>query len=96
MSGEFKLTIKWSGKEYPVSLDKSKTVLDLKKLVHELTNVLPKRQKFLGLKYKRGRTPLNDVRYQFFFFFFFFFFFCSFRWCKIVLLVGMVFVKNKK
>ena len=47
------ITIKWSGKEYVISgLLDSQTVLDLKEEIKKHTNVLPVRQKLLGLKAK--------------------------------------------
>ena len=47
------ITIKWAGKEYPIEgLTASTTVLNLKELIQEKTNVLPARQKLLNLKLK--------------------------------------------
>jgi hypothetical protein len=47
------LTIKWAGKEYSVEgLTSTSSVLNLKELIHEKTNVLPARQKLLNLKLK--------------------------------------------
>jgi len=46
------IIIKWSGKEYTITgLQNTTTVLQLKKLIHDETGVLPERQKLLGLKY---------------------------------------------
>lgn len=50
---ELCVTIKWSGKEYPIeNLSPSDTVKFLKELIKDKTGVLPERQKLLGLKYK--------------------------------------------
>ena len=50
---ELCVTIKWSGKEYPIdNLSPSETVKSLKELIKDKTGVLPERQKLLGLKYK--------------------------------------------
>ena len=47
------LVIKWSGKEYAIDgITSSVTVADLKEMIAKKTNVLPGRQKLLGLKYK--------------------------------------------
>ena len=47
------LVIKWAGKEYPIEgLTSTSSVLNLKELIHEKTNVLPARQKLLNLKLK--------------------------------------------
>lgn len=55
------LTIKWAGKEYSVEgLTSTSSVLNLKELIHEKTNVLPARQKLLNLKLK-GKPPADDT-----------------------------------
>ena len=47
------LKIKWSGKEYELeNVSLQLTVLDLKNLIYEKTNVRPERQKLLTLKLK--------------------------------------------
>ena len=47
------LVIKWAGKEYQIEgLQADTTVLNLKQLIQEKTNVLPARQKLLNLKLK--------------------------------------------
>jgi len=53
------LVIKWAGKEFPFQdLDgTSTTVLDLKKMIWEKTQVLPQRQKLLNLKMKGKQAP---------------------------------------
>ena len=54
MSSETRnLTIKWSGKEYKLEdVSLQLTVLELKNLIFEKTNVRPERQKLLTLKLK--------------------------------------------
>lgn len=60
---EVKLTVKWSGQEYPLSLSGGSTVLDLKQRLAELTNVLPSRQKLLGLKTSaRGKQVTDETK----------------------------------
>jgi len=55
------IIIKWAGKEYPIDgLTGSTTVLNLKELIQEKTNVLPARQKLLNLKLK-GKPPADDA-----------------------------------
>ena len=47
------LVVKWSGKEYVIdNIANSNTVEHLKAIIAKKTNVLPERQKLLGLKYK--------------------------------------------
>ena len=60
------ISVKWNGKEYKISdLHEDGTVLDLKKAIAVQTNVLPERQKLLGLKYK-GKLSDIRVKHQFF------------------------------
>ncbi|XP_014353448.1 ubiquitin-like domain-containing CTD phosphatase 1 isoform X2 [Latimeria chalumnae] len=55
------LIIKWSGQEYTVTaLSEEDTVLDLKQSIKNLTGVLPRRQKLLGLKFK-GKPAEDDL-----------------------------------
>lgn len=55
------IKVKWNGQEHEVKgLNESNTVLDLKKELSSLTNVLPERQKLLGLKSKTG-VAVNDA-----------------------------------
>ncbi|ESO95032.1 hypothetical protein LOTGIDRAFT_117394 [Lottia gigantea] len=63
MSGEVgDLIIKWSGQEYVISgLVETDTVADLKDAVFKKTNVLPERQKLLGLKIK-GKLPDKEIQ----------------------------------
>ena len=54
------LIIKWAGKEYPINgLSSASSVLSLKELIYEKTNVLPARQKLLNLKLKGKLFPLH-------------------------------------
>lgn len=47
------VTVKWNGTEYLIEgIDVCDTVLDLKKAISKKTNVLPERQKLMGLKFK--------------------------------------------
>lgn len=56
------LVVKWSGKEYEVSLPSSTgTVLCLKKAIELQTGVKVERQKLLNLKYKGMFRRLNNV-----------------------------------
>ena len=64
------IAVKWNGQEYKVTqLTSSQNVLDFKRELHQLTKVLPERQKLLGLKSKSGKavtddTPLVDINYK--------------------------------
>ena len=66
--GEF--SIKWNGGDYKVvNLLVTHTVNDLKSELQKLTNVLPERQKLLGLKTNSGQnasneTLLGDLKYK--------------------------------
>ena len=52
------IVIKWAGKEYPIEgLTNETSVLSLKELIYEKTNVLPARQKLLNLKHKGTYRP---------------------------------------
>lgn len=51
------LTVKWSGKEYTVTVCGDDTVGELKRSIFEVTNVLPKRQKLL---YPKVGSKLSD------------------------------------
>eukprot|EP00111_Clytia_hemisphaerica_P024216 TCONS_00071357-protein len=56
------LTIKWSGKEYKLEdVSLQLTVLELKNLIFEKTNVRPERQKLLTLKLK-GKPATDDIK----------------------------------
>lgn len=54
---ELTLTVKWSGKEYTVRVCGDDSVAELKRLICEVTNVLPKRQKLL---YPKIGSKLSD------------------------------------
>jgi len=64
---EHALTIKWQGKEFPVTVGDSDTVETLKRRIEKETEVQPKRQKLLGLKAKKGGgapadgVPMSDL-----------------------------------
>lgn len=48
---EFKIIVKWSGKEYEINdLNENDTVNMLKEAIHKKTGVMPSRQKLLNLK----------------------------------------------
>lgn len=56
------IEIKWNGQNYKVSnLLESHNVNDLKFELHKMTNVLPERQKILGLKTSNGGTATNET-----------------------------------
>lgn len=57
MEEEMTLTVKWSGKEYTVTVCGDDTVGELKRSIFEVTNVLPKRQKLL---YPKVGSKLSD------------------------------------
>ena len=56
--------VKWSGKEYVVSVEVDKTIGDLKHALEEKTQVLSKRQKLTGLpKLAAGdETRIGDLK----------------------------------
>lgn len=58
---EVSLLVKWSGSTYPVELPARSTVVDLKNRLFELTEVMPKRQKVLGLPSSSGRLPTDTL-----------------------------------
>ena len=54
-----KFTIKFSNSEYPIEfLNASNTVIDLKSYLECETNILPTRQKLLGLRRTDGKFSL--------------------------------------
>ncbi|KAI0567230.1 Ubiquitin [Gracilaria domingensis] len=54
---EIVLRVKWRSSTYIVELSPQETVTDLKARLFELTDVLPKRQKVIGLPSSSGRPP---------------------------------------
>ena len=61
MSVYIEIEIKWNGQNYKVSnLLESHTINDLKNELFTQTNVLPERQKILGLKLNNGDSAIND------------------------------------
>ena len=47
------ISIKWGGREYKLNnLSKNDSLLALKSAISQQTNVLPERQKLMGIKYK--------------------------------------------
>lgn len=57
---EIALRVTWSGSMYPVEIPRTCTVLDLKAVLFELTEVLPMRQKVLGIPRAKGGPPVGD------------------------------------
>jgi ubiquitin-like domain-containing CTD phosphatase 1 len=57
---ELSVRINWSGKIFPVELSPSSTIADLKVAIYELTEVLPRRQKVLGLPRVVGMPQPTD------------------------------------
>jgi ubiquitin-like domain-containing CTD phosphatase 1 len=69
MSLIIEIAIKWNGKDFKVNLLPSNCINDLKDELAKQTNVLPERQKLLGLKTKGGQmatnsTLLDDLNYK--------------------------------
>ena len=62
MSLFVEILVKWNGQDYKASnLLASNTVADLKDELCKQTNVLPERQKLLGLKTKSGQLATNST-----------------------------------
>lgn len=61
---EIALCVKWGASLYPVELPSHSTVADLKNRLFELTEVLPKRQKVLGLPKANARCPDHTMLLQ--------------------------------
>lgn len=57
---EIVLRVMWSGSMYPVELPSDATVSDLKGIMWELTEVLPKRQKLIGIPRAKGGPLVTD------------------------------------
>jgi len=51
--------VKWGNKEFPVEVDPENCIGEFKRKIQDLTNVVPKRQKLLGIKYS-GKHVLDD------------------------------------
>lgn len=70
MNNHKDFAIKWNGQEFKIqNLLISKTVADLKDEIFKLTNVLPERQKLLGLRTKNGQAAtdaslIDDINYK--------------------------------
>ena len=69
MSLNIEFLIKWNGKDFKINLLPSNCINDLKEELAKQTNVMPERQKLLGLKTKAGQavansTLLDDVNYK--------------------------------
>jgi len=69
MSLQVEILIKWNGKDFKINLLPSNCVEDLKEELSKQTNVLPQRQKLLGLKTKGGQmasssTLIDDLNYK--------------------------------
>ncbi|ESO05305.1 hypothetical protein HELRODRAFT_156877 [Helobdella robusta] len=54
------IIVKWNGCDYKINLMPSSNILDLKNSIYKETNVLPERQKLMGLKFK-GKIPGDEV-----------------------------------
>jgi len=62
-SSPLRLLVKWGDKEFDVYVDRDESVGDLKVKIMSLTNVVPARQKFIGL-YKGHRLPEDTATMQ--------------------------------
>lgn len=47
---EISITVRWAGRAYSINIHPDDTVGELKRRICEVTNVLPMRQKLVGLK----------------------------------------------
>jgi ubiquitin-like domain-containing CTD phosphatase 1 len=67
---ELSLRVNWGGRTYPVFIDRSSTLADLKAAIFDMTEVLPKRQKVLGLPRVSGsvqpadESPLSSMQFK--------------------------------
>jgi ubiquitin-like domain-containing CTD phosphatase 1 len=62
---KYKLIAKHKGKQIPIELSSKSTVLDLKRKIAEICNILPKRQKLMGLcktKITSDSTTLEELQ----------------------------------
>jgi ubiquitin-like domain-containing CTD phosphatase 1 len=57
---EIAFRVTWSGSTYPVEISRNLTLSDLKAVLFELTEVLPIRQKVLGIPRAKGGPPVTD------------------------------------
>lgn len=56
------ITFKWNGNDYKVAnLLESNSVSDIKNELYKQTNVMPERQKLIGLKTNAGQAITNDT-----------------------------------
>lgn len=58
--GMVELVFKWSGDEFPIMVSRDETVGDVKRRLGEITRVLPKRQKIMGLLLAAGKKAAAD------------------------------------
>lgn len=59
---KIELAVKWNGKDYTISnLNKEQSILDFKNELFKLTNVMPDRQKLLGLKTNSNQNVVNET-----------------------------------
>ncbi|KAJ3312007.1 Ubiquitin-like domain-containing CTD phosphatase 1, partial [Gonapodya sp. JEL0774] len=59
-SPDIKLTASWGGKKFVIYAPPTITLTDLKRKLHDVTHVDPKRQKLLGLV--KGKIPSDEYR----------------------------------
>jgi ubiquitin-like domain-containing CTD phosphatase 1 len=55
------ISVKWNGSDYTAKLLPTNTVGDLKSELFKMTNVMPERQKLLGLKTNSSQALTNDT-----------------------------------
>jgi ubiquitin-like domain-containing CTD phosphatase 1 len=60
-SDTFTFNIKWNGKDLEAAVEPTETVAGLKRVLELETNVLPKKQKLLGLKTIAGKPATDDT-----------------------------------
>mmetsp|Transcript_16732 Transcript_16732/g.28707 ORF Transcript_16732/g.28707 Transcript_16732/m.28707 type:complete len:323 (-) Transcript_16732:615-1583(-) len=61
VNDDITISVKWSGKEFIVSVSRVSTVAHLKRKLQELTQIDPKRQKLLGIKSKDDNDALAPL-----------------------------------
>lgn|SRR5690606_8133778 len=62
---KYNLIAKYKGKQIPIELSSKSTILDLKRKIAEICNILPKRQKIMGLtktKITSDSTTLEELK----------------------------------